>query len=51
MENDTAFTLTLKQGMIKRLEDGLLESPFQNRVEFIRYLLDAALTDWERSNA
>lgn len=48
--SDVTFTMVLKPGLAKRLEDAQAESPFATRLEFIRYLLDAALTDWEHHN-
>lgn len=42
------LSVPLKEEMIARIDRGLDNSPFQNRLEYIRYLLDLALTEEER---
>lgn len=46
--SDTTFTMVLKPSLAKRIKDAQKNSPFANRLEFIRYLLDMALTECER---
>lgn len=43
------LSVPLKDDMIARIDRGLDNSPFQNRLEYIRYLLDMALTEDERN--
>lgn len=42
------LSVPLKDELVARIDRGLFNSPFQNRLEYIRYLLDMALTEEER---
>lgn len=42
------LNLVIKTELFERIHDGYMQSPFKNRLEFIRYLLDSAITEWER---
>lgn len=42
------LNLTIKTELFERIHDGYKQSPYSSRLEFIRYLLDMAITEWER---
>lgn len=47
-KNMIPLALTIEEGFLGRLDSAYHESPFASRLEFIRHLLDMALTEWER---
>lgn len=49
MEDDTiTWSLPIKTALAERIDDAHINSPFTSRLEFIRFLLDMALTEYER---
>ena len=46
----TTFTITLENSLIARLDAARGNGIFLSRAAFIRYLLDSAITEWERQN-
>jgi metal-responsive CopG/Arc/MetJ family transcriptional regulator len=44
------LAVTIEEGCLSRIDAAYLESPYASRLEFIRYLIDSALTEWERIN-
>jgi len=46
-----ALAVTIEEPLFERVNLGYMQSPYASRLEFIRYLLDGAMTEWERNNA
>jgi metal-responsive CopG/Arc/MetJ family transcriptional regulator len=44
------LAVTIHEPMLDRIDEGYAQSPYSSRLEFIRYLIDSALTEWERTN-
>lgn len=44
------LAVTIEEGCLSRIDAAYLESPYASRLEFIRYLVDSALAEWERNN-
>jgi len=44
------LAVTIEEGCLKRIDAAYLLSPYASRLEFIRYLIESALTEWERQN-
>lgn len=49
-KNMTPLAVTIESSMLDRIDEGYAQSPYASRLEFVRYLLDMALTEWERHN-
>lgn len=49
-KNMIPLSITIEGGFLTRLNAAYQKCPFKSRLEFIRYLLDHALTTWERQN-
>lgn len=47
-KNMVPLALTIEEGFLNRLDYAYGVGPFASRLEFIRHLLDSALTEWER---
>lgn len=45
---EKVINLGLAPAMIKRIDHARKKSRFVTRMEFLRYLLDLALNEWER---
>lgn len=46
----TPILVSMDEVLLDRIDAGHAQSPYASRLEFIRYLLDMAITEWERHN-